>query len=264
MNTNCIEIIGLSYLNIFHNFSIAIEKERFVTISGPNNCGKTTFLRIISNEIKTNSSVLIYNQKIEDYKVTELACLISTVIPLEVTFFQSTVEDELSFQLSTTLPKDIRQKRIKEVAKLFKLTKLFTTSVENLSDEEIIRLQLAISVINSPKIILVDDLSPYFSKKDLLELIEALKTINQDNHITIIMATNNLEAALKSDYIYIINASEIVLEGTPLEVLEKDNILNKAGLTLPFMMDLSVKLRDYDLIKNIELDMDRMVDTLWN
>ena len=46
-------------------------------------------------------------------------------------------------------------------------------------------------------------------------------------------------------------------------MLEKDNIINKAGLELPFMMDLSVKLRDYDLIKDIELDMEKMVDNLW-
>ena len=46
-------------------------------------------------------------------------------------------------------------------------------------------------------------------------------------------------------------------------MLQKDNVLNKVGLNLPFMMDLSVKLRDYDLIKNVELDMDRMVGTLW-
>ena len=75
--------------------------------------------------------------------------------------------------------------------------------------------------------------------------------------------TTNLDNVLKTDYIYVINNSEIIIEGNPKEVLEKDNIINKAGLELPFMMDLSVKLRDYDLIKDIELDMDRMVNLLW-
>ena len=30
-----------------------------------------------------------------------------------------------------------------------------------------------------------------------------------------------------------------------------------------FMMDLSVKLRDYDLVEEIELDMEKMVNRLW-
>lgn len=264
MNENCLEIIGLTYLNIFNNFSVAFEKEKFITISGPNNCGKTTLIRIISNQIQTKNSILLYGKKHENCKITELSSMINSVLPLEITFIQSIVEDELSYQLPSTVSKELRQKRIKEVAKDFQLTKLLTKSVENLSEEEIVRLQLALSVINPPKILLIDDLSPYFTKKELLDIIKILKKINTETKMTIIMIASNLEVTLQSDYIYVINNSEIVIEGIPMEVLEKDNILNKSGLNLPFMMDLSVKLRDYDLIKQLELDMDRMVDTLWN
>ena len=68
---------------------------------------------------------------------------------------------------------------------------------------------------------------------------------------------------LISYYLYIIGNKKIILEGKPLEVLEKDNILNKVGLNIPFMADLSVKLKDYDLIDSIILDKDRMVNILW-
>ena len=87
-----------------------------------------------------------------------------------------------------------------------------------------------------------------------------LKTIK---NLTIVYTTDNLEETVNSDYLYILSSGEIILEGAPLKVLEKDNILNKLGLDLPFMIDLSVKLKDYDLIDSIEQDMDRMVDILW-
>lgn len=264
MDVNCLEILGLSYQNILNNLSLAFENEKFITISGPNNCGKTTLIRIIGNEISISNSIIIYGQKQEDYKITDLANIVRTIIPLEITFIQETVEEELLYQLPSDLPKDIRKKTVKDILKKFKLTKLSTTSVERLSDEEIIRLQLALAAIKNPKIIMIDNLSPYFSKKELLDLVDTIKEINKEDKVTIIMITSNLDVALKSDYLYVINNHEIIIEGNPTEVLEKDNILNKAGLNLPFMMDLSVKLRDYDLIKEIELDMDRMVDTLWN
>ncbi len=57
---------------------------------------------------------------------------------------------------------------------------------------------------------------------------------------------------------------KIVLEDEPLNIIIKDNVLNKIGLKLPFMVDLSVKLQDYNLIDDLELDVDRMVDRLWN
>ena len=53
------------------------------------------------------------------------------------------------------------------------------------------------------------------------------------------------------------------MEGVSKEILIRDNILNKIGLKVPFMYDLSVKLMDYNLLGDIELDKDRMVDQLW-
>ena len=54
-----------------------------------------------------------------------------------------------------------------------------------------------------------------------------------------------------------------MLYGEPITVLSKDNIINKAGLDIPFMIDLSVKLKDYNLLNKIELDKERLIDTLW-
>lgn len=263
MNSNCIEVIGLTYKDIFQNFSVAFEDKKFITISGPNNCGKTLLTRIISNEIKTPSSVLIYGIRKEDYRVTDLSNILRIVIPTEIEFTQHTVEDELSYQLSTELTKEERQKQIKEIAKMLKITKFLTESVEEISDETKIKLQIALAIINNPKIIIIDDLVPYYTKKELKELIKIIKQINIDKNITIILNTSDLELTLESDYLYIISDSQIVIEGTPMDVLQKDNIINKTGLNLPFMIDLSVKLRDYDLVKNIELDMDGMVNILW-
>lgn len=264
MNRNCIEILDLNYLDLFKNFNMTIENERFSTVSGANNCGKTTLIRIIDGQLYTNSTIFVYGKSHGDYKITEISQIIKSVIPLEVTPVQNTIEEELLYQLPIELPKEEKIKKVKELAKKFKLTKFLPNAVETLSEDLLIRFQLALAIISSPKILLIDDLGPYYSKKELIELTKLLKEINETTKITIIMITSLLECNLLSDYTYIINNKEISLEGLPQEVLEKDNILNRAGLELPFMIDLSVKLRDYDLIKEIELDMEKMVNTLWN
>lgn len=263
MNSNCIEILSLNYLNIFNNFSIAIEKEKFITISGSNNCGKTTLIRIIDGQIPISNSIILYGKPYESYKVTDIAEIIQTIIPLEITAFQNTLEDELSYQITENVTKSEKNKLIKAIAKEFKITKLLTKSVDNLKNNEKIYFQIALALIKNPKILVIDDLSPYFNKQELIKITEILKKYNQDKKTTIIMITSVLDCNLYSDYSYILDQGKIILEGNHNEVLERDNILNKAGLNLPFMIDLSVKLRDYDLIKNIELDMDRLVDILW-
>ena len=65
-------INNLNYNNVLNDFSITIKKESFVTIVGPNDCGKTTLLRSIEN-IKN----------------------IMTVIPKEIIFETNTLENEL-------------------------------------------------------------------------------------------------------------------------------------------------------------------------
>ena len=99
--------------------------------------------------------------------------------------------------------------------------------------------------------------------REYKEFINLLRTIQLETKISIVMTTSDLNIALESDYLYILGNKEIVLSGEPLSVVEKDNVLNKLGLELPFMVDLSVKLRDYNVVDKIELDIDRMVDNIW-
>lgn len=264
MSRNIIEIIDLTYKNIFTNFSIGIEENKFISISGPNNCGKTTLLRILDRQIECFNTITINDIKIENYKITDISSLIKTIIPKEIVFINNTVEEELNFYLEqANLSKEAKQKKYKQVVKDLKLTKILSKELKCLNDSEIIKLQLASSLLTTPKILLIDNIGIFFDKKDMNDIITILRTYQKKEHITIIMVTSNLEEVLKTDYIYVINDSTILIEGEPLEVIQKDNVMNKAGLNLPFMIDLSVKLRDYDLVKEIEQDQDRMVELLW-
>ena len=118
------------------------------------------------------------------------------------------------------------------------------------------------SINGNIKYILIDDFCLDNTKKETKDIVNLLKKIS-NNNITIVCATINLEAVCDFDYLYIIDGDKIVLEGIPNDVLVHDNILNKLGLPIPFMYDLPTKLSDYGIIDHLELDMDRMVDTIW-
>ncbi len=264
MSKNIIEIIDLSYKDIFNGLSIAIEENKFISLTGPNNCGKTTLLRILDRQIDVSNSIVVNDIKLEKYKITYLSPLIKTVIPKEIIFINNTVEEEINFYLEqTTLAKEEKNKRYKKIIKEFKLNKLLEKELKSLEDSEIVKLQLVLSLIVKPQILLLDNIGIYYNKKDMLDILNILKEYQEQEKITIIMVTNNLEETLFTDYIYVISDSNILIEGKPLDVIQKDNVMNKAGLNLPFMVDLSVKLRDYDLVKEIEQDKERMVELLW-
>lgn len=257
---NIIEINSLNYKKVFKDFSLSIEKNKFITISGSNKSGKTTLIRILGKQIETSKMIKIENKFLEDYNISDLSKMIQIVIPGDrKKFLNDTLEKELLFI------KDYNdnQTSFNELIKKFKLNKYLNKNPNDLDLNIQTKIYLVKALLKEPKILLVDDLNYYLEKKEVQELLKIIKDINKENKITIIYATDNLEEVIESDYLYILSAGNIILEGNPLQVLQKDNMLNKLGLELPFMIDLSVKLRDYDLIQDIELDMDRMVEKLW-
>ena len=130
--------------------------------------------------------------------------------------------------------------------------------------KEKILYQLLIALLNKPKLLLLDNIDKYFTKKEINNLFNFFKMYKEKYGLTLLITTINLEISLYTDFIYIIDQGKIALNGTPFNVLQKDNTINKIGLSLPFMIDLSVKLRDYELVDELETDIDRMIDKLWN
>lgn len=259
---NIIKINNLNYKDLFNNLDIIVKENQFITISGPNNCGKTTLMRILNKNIKIVQAVEIFDKDINDYKIDEYQRIIQSVIPKEIIFLEEKLERELYFhQLGSDQEK---HKFISFLTSGLKIKKLLTKQTSNLTTKEIILAQIAIALSHHPKILLIDNLSAYFNQKELITIFDFLNNYRAKYGLTVIITTINLDISLFTDYLYIINNGQTALSGIPLEVLQKDNIINKLGLELPFMIDLSVKLRDYELVDGIETDLDRMIDKLWN
>ena len=119
---------------------------------------------------------------------------------------------------------------------------------------------LLTKVIHTPKILLLDNVFDDLLEKEVKEIIEIFKKIGG---MTIIVSSNTLEMSYLFDQIVVMDKSTVIFSGTPFAVLKEDSTLNKLGLNLPFMVDLSIKLKYYGLVEDIELDMDRMVNKLW-
>ena len=262
---NIIEINNLNYLDVFSDFSLTIEKNKLTTISGPNNCGKTLLLKILSRKIKTESDIEIINTNINDFKITEYNRLVKSVIPLEEVFITDTVEEELQYTIDRLfINKNEKNNRIKDIIKNLFLNGIKKKEIKDLTDKEFILLQLGVSLETTPKVLLIDDLTPYFTTEEVKKIIDFLNIMINKYDMTVIINSLRLEDVIETDRIVIISNSRIILEGNPIEVLQRDNILNKAGIKVPFMIDLSVKLKDYNLIDEVELDMNRMANKLWN
>ncbi len=248
MEKEMLEIKNINFSNVWLDFEISFPQNTFTTISGPNNCGKTTLIRILEEKIKKEFPTFT----------------IKTVIPEEIVFTMNTIKEEIELYLEGTEFSLEEQKTIyKNTIKQWKLTKLEKEDPNQFDRKNKIRLQLALAILKKPKILLLDCITTPFSRAERKEILEEIQKYQIQEKSTVVMTTHILEDSLIGEYLYILKNNEILLQGVPLEVLEKDNIINKAGLNLPFMIDLSVKLKDYNLLKETELNINKMVELLW-
>lgn len=252
-----LEIKGLKS----NNLDISIEKNTISTFLGANNCGKTTLIRILSKLLDIESEITLENKKISDYKLEEYNEIVKSVIPKEITFDEINIEEELYNKCYLEYKE--KEQIINYIIKGLKIKKILTKDIKTLNSREITLTQIAIALINKPKLLLIDSLDIYFNLEDQKTIINFLKDYISTYGLTVVITTTDLEISLETDYLYIIDKGDLVLSGAPQEVLQKDNVINKIGLNIPFMIDLSVKLRDYELIKDIETDYDRMIEALW-
>ena len=254
--TKIIEIKNISYDNIFNKFNISFPMEKLIYLSGPNNCGKTTLIRTLDRKNDSKISISINNKELNTLNLLEYYKTIKCLIPKEIELINNTVQEEIDYHNKKLIDEQ-------ELIKRLKLTRLKKAQINSLRDKELIKLQLLISLLSKPKVLFIDNIMSYFNKEEIKELNDLLKDYIKEYKTTIIITTIDLNNTIYSDYLIIINDNKIVLEGEPLEVLEKDNIINKVNLDLPFMIDLSSKLRDYDLIKEIEIDKESLINKLW-
>ena len=260
-----LEITNLKYQNIIEDLSFQVKSGQFTTISGGNNCGKTTLIRILSGQLEVKETIKLLGTYVEEYPQNLWKEITGTIIPQDnPEFLFDTVEEELNYTIHLFKKTEEEKKETyKEIIKKYKLTK-FQKKDPNMVPIFIkIKILLAEKMLATPQILFLDDICQELEEKEQDEFIKLLRTLQLETKIAIIMTTSDLNVSLESDYLLVINDGKILLEGEPLTVIEKDNTLNKIGLDLPFMVDLSVKLRDYNVVDKIELNMDRMVDTIW-
>ncbi|MDD2435039.1 MAG: ATP-binding cassette domain-containing protein [Bacilli bacterium] len=250
---------------IFNRFNLNIRKGSFTSIIGPNGCGKSTLVKIILGLIKTDSYLNIDQLILGNDNIKDIRKRIGVVFENpDNQFVAETVMDDIAFSLENMKFKkqDIRD-RIEKYTKYLGIFDLLEREPHRLSGGEKQLVALASALIIEPKILILDEALTMVDTELKEKTYKLLQELHQNHNITIINVTHDLEDSLYGEDIVVIDQGQVVLKGPKELVLKEEKILSNIGLDLPFMASLSLKLKYYDLVDDLILDMDEMVDVLW-
>ncbi len=77
------------------------------------------------------------------------------------------------------------------------------------------------------------------------------------------MVTHDVEDTISTDRVIVLEKGKIVMDGTVKSVFKNIDKIKDYKLKMPFIMELSIKLFNKGIIKNIYFDKRKLVDELW-
>jgi multiple sugar transport system ATP-binding protein len=204
------------------NLSFTVKAGQFFVLFGPSAVGKTTTLRTIAGLVRPDSGrVTIGERDVTDAPIAGRG--VSMVFQTFALYPHLTVYNNFAYPLreAGVAAAEI-DRRVKETAASLKLTHRLERKPNTLSGGEQQRVALGRSLIQRPRILLLDEPLTNLDAKLRHDMRAELKRLHRDFGITIIYATpDELEALSMGDEIAVMRDGTVVQRGTPDELYEK-------------------------------------------
>ncbi|MEG0026513.1 MAG: ATP-binding cassette domain-containing protein [Bacilli bacterium] len=245
---------------LFEHFDLCIKRNSFTSIVGPNGSGKSTLIKILNSLEKFSGHIMIDGVNFDSGNKEYIKNKIGIVFDIsQYVFKQATVGDELSFILKKLdYSVDEKEVLVNKVSELLKIRHLIDDNPNNLNDSAKQMVALACTLVKNPKILIIDDTLNMIDNKEKL-----FRKLRKLIDLTIINITYDLNECLFGDRVVVIDNGKVVLQGKSKVILQEEKLLNGIGLKVPFMVDLSIKLKFYNLISEVIFDVNKMVNKLW-
>ena len=203
------------------DISFTVNQNEIIGILGPNGCGKTTTIGMILGLLKpSNGRVLISGVEIENQRVDLLNKLnfISPYIelPKKLTVRQNL---EVYGRLYDVNKLKLKIEYLSEKLRLYEFIDKLTGE---LSSGQKNRVSLAKSVINDPKVLLLDEPTASLDPETGDFVRSFLEEYQQENRTSILLASHNMaEVERLCSSVLMMNKGSIIDDGTPEELIKK-------------------------------------------
>ncbi len=251
-NDILLKLDSLSYKinqkKLIDNISLEIKSGDMISIIGPNGSGKTTMIRLISNEIiPTKGSIILKDKNINDWDISELACHRAVLSQSNNLVFPFSVLDIVKmgrFPLNNKGKNIEEDKLCREILDIFDLSDYVNQNYITLSGGEKQRVQLARIIAQlwsedySKKLLILDEPTSYLDIKHQHALFKFLKLLNKKG-LTIMMVLHDLNHAFSnSNKTILLKSSKLISFGNTADTIN-DKILNK-------VFEIDLKLINYE------------------
>ena len=201
------------------NFNI--KKNQTLALLGPNGCGKTTTIGMLLGLITPSSGQIFINENELNYKDHQFLNIMNFASPYVELPKKLTVLENLKVYGRMYLIKNLKDK-IEQIVEDLNLKNFLNKKTGELSSGQKNRVSLAKSLINNPKILLLDEPTASLDPDTGDYIRSYLEKYKTENNISILLASHNMDEVMRlSDYVLMMKEGQIIDQGTSQNLISK-------------------------------------------
>ena len=259
--------VSFSYdkqVDVIKNVSLEIEQGENIAIIGHNGSGKSTLAKLFNALILPDEGQVVVDgvATANDKKaVFEVRKKVGVVFQNpDNQLIASIVEDDVAFGPENLgVKREEIANRIDFALNAVNMQEFRHSSPTRLSGGQKQRIAIAGVLALNPKVLVLDESTAMLDPKGRKEVLEVVNKLNKEQKVTVINVTHYMDEVVSCDKVIVLNDGEIAMVGTPKEVFNQVELLEKCSLSLPRARVIANKLKSLgldingDILTEVEL-----------
>ena len=234
LDVNGIEVIYNHVILVLKGVSLQVPEGRVVALLGGNGAGKTTTLRAVSNLLAgergsvTKGTIRLRDEPIANLTPAQMVERgVVQVMEGRHCFAHLTIEENLMTGAYTRCDGKaaVAQTLEKVYAYFPRLRSRRTSQAAYTSGGEQQMCAIGRALMANPRLLLLDEPSMGLAPQIVEEVFEIVKELNQKEGVTVLLAEQNTNMALRyADYGYILESGRVVMDGEAPALRENEDV----------------------------------------
>lgn len=236
---------------VLNGINLSIEEGSFVAVLGHNGCGKSTLAKHFNAILLPlgGSVTALGIDTGDESKLLELRKNVGMVFQNpDNQIIATVVEEDVAFALENLgLPHAQMEQRVTEALEMVDMLPYRGHAPHLLSGGQKQRVAIAGIIAMRPKCLILDEPTAMLDPKGRREVMAALKRLNKEEGITILLITHYMDEAVQAERVIVMNEGRVLLDDTPREVFQNIGLLQSVALDVPQSAELMYALREEDI-----------------
>lgn len=214
-----------------------IKRGKITTILGPNGSGKSTLLNVLVNQLTpTNGTIVLDGKEITSCRTKDIAKKMAIVhqqnsAPSDLTVKRLVSYGRSPYQSFFSSKDDQEEEVVAWALKITNLEHMADRRISELSGGERQRAWIAMALAQKTEILFLDEPTTYLDIYYQLEILNLVRRLNKEYHMTIIMVLHDINQAIQfSDELFIMKKGHLMYAGDSSAAITKERLKEVYGI----------------------------------